>query len=119
MRGNPRQVCLQPEFWSLVEWLVEIYLLNTSSILFQIIQDVSQILLDICSSSVGQAEVLTRSRKEMWDRFDFISKQLELITLSMKEQIRFGKLKTALCNPNIFTPLTIGLESLPLATATK
>ena len=45
-------------------------------------------MIDVHSSSVGHTEVLVRARKELWDRRDFISKQLELITLDMKDKIR-------------------------------
>ena len=52
-------------------------------------RDVSETLVHVHSSSVGQSEVLALSKKEMWDRCDFVSKQLELITLDMKEKIRY------------------------------
>ena len=55
----------------------------------QIMRDVSETLVHVHSSSVGQSEVFLLSKKEMWDRCDFVSKQLELITLDMKEKIRY------------------------------
>lgn len=54
----------------------------------QITRDLSETLIEVHSSSVGHAEVLSMARQELWDRCDFVSKQLELITHDMKDKIR-------------------------------
>jgi hypothetical protein len=50
--------------------------------------DVSDTLIDVHGSAVGQSQVLSSAKKELWDRCDFVSRQLELITLDMKDKIR-------------------------------
>ena len=51
--------------------------------------DMSETLVQVHSSSVGQTQVLTLAKRELWNRSDFVSKQLELITLDMKDKIRY------------------------------
>jgi hypothetical protein len=62
---------------------------NNQKIIYpQIMLDVSDTLIDVHGSAVGQSQVLSSAKKELWDRCDFVSRQLELITLDMKDKIR-------------------------------
>ncbi len=52
-----------------------------------IVQAVAEIMSAVNSEGLSQQRDLTTQKKELWDRCDFTEKQLELMTLEMKEKI--------------------------------
>jgi len=54
----------------------------------QIIQDIANAMGDVNSKASQMANIQTTLKKELWDRRDFVLKQLDLMTLDMKDKIR-------------------------------
>ena len=52
-----------------------------------IVGAVAQTMSDVHSGAIDQQRVQGTQKKELWDRLDFTEKQLELMTLEMKEKI--------------------------------
>ena len=54
----------------------------------QIIRDIANAMGDVNSRATQMVNSQTTLKKELWDRKDFILKQLEMMTLDMKDKIR-------------------------------
>ena len=54
---------------------------------FQIVNDIASAMSDVNARALNQARAQTNLKKEIWDRRDFILKQLELMTLDVKNKI--------------------------------
>ena len=54
----------------------------------QIIRDVAAAMADVNLRASKMANTQTTLKKELWDRRDFVLKQLDLMTLDMKDKIR-------------------------------
>ena len=54
----------------------------------QIIREIASTMSDVNSRASQMANAQTTLKKELWDRRDFVLKQLELMTLDMKDKIR-------------------------------
>ena len=53
----------------------------------QIIGDIAATMSDVNARAVNEVRAQTNLKKEIWDRRDFILKQLELMTLDVKNKI--------------------------------
>ena len=53
----------------------------------QIVNDIASAMSDVNARALNQARAQTNLKKEIWDRRDFILKQLELMTLDVKNKI--------------------------------
>jgi mitofusin len=54
----------------------------------QIVKDMSNVMAEVFTNAQATQRALTTSKKELWDRCDFTLKQLDLMTLEMKEKIQ-------------------------------
>ena len=54
----------------------------------QIVRDVAAAMADVNARTSQMVNAQTMLKKELWDRKDFVSKQLDLMTLDMKDKIR-------------------------------
>merc|ERR1712223_703487 len=54
----------------------------------QIVKDMATVMRDVFSNAQITQKSLATTKKELWDRCDFTMKQLDLMTLEMKEKIR-------------------------------
>ena len=53
----------------------------------QIVKDMAIVMGDVQDNAMKSQKSLGTSKKELWDRCDFTMKQLELMTLDMKQKI--------------------------------
>jgi len=53
----------------------------------QIVKDMALVMGDVLDNALQSQKSLATSKKELWDRCDFTTKQLELMTLDMKQKI--------------------------------
>merc|ERR1712223_2331181 len=54
----------------------------------QIVKDMATVMRDVFSNAQITQKSLATTKKELWDRCDFTMKQLDLMTLEMKEKIQ-------------------------------
>jgi len=52
------------------------------------VRDVAAAMADVNARTSQMVNAQTMLKKELWDRKDFVSKQLDLMTLDMKDKIR-------------------------------
>ena len=53
-----------------------------------IIRDIATAMADVNARASQMANAQTTMKTELWDRRDFVLKQLDLMTLDMKDKIR-------------------------------
>ena len=53
----------------------------------QIVKDMAIVMGDVLENALKSQKSLSTTKKELWDRCDFTMKQLELMTLDMKQKI--------------------------------
>merc|ERR1712223_1886749 len=54
----------------------------------QIVKDMAVVMGDVLENALKSQKSLATTKKELWDRCDFVLKQLDLMTLDMKDKIR-------------------------------
>ena len=54
----------------------------------QIVKDMASVMSDVLEKALKSQKTLSVNKKELWDRCDFTLKQLDLMTLEMKQKIQ-------------------------------